>query len=223
MTYRVLTCCLLAGFLAKAGLGQEATPTLSQSKQTNHSLMGYVRKNLEPEGGLVPLTPQERFRLYVSRTYGPGSILGAAAVGGFQQLLDTPTEWGRGGEGYRKRLTSAYATHVVQGTVEYGASALLHEDNRYRPSLETGFWRRTRHAIISACSSTDDAGHQHFSYSRVGGAGAAAFLRRTWQPSSTDGVGDAVAGFGIIISAQVGGNIFREFWPDLSRHFLERK
>ena len=139
----------------------------------------------------------------------------------FQQVKNTPGEWKQGSQGYRNRFESAYATRVIQGTIEYGASALLREDNRYRRSLETGWWRRSKHAITGGLSSTDQAGHQHLSYSRVGSTAATAFIRRTWQPASTGDVGDALAHFGFALGAHMGGNVVREFLPDLKRRFLK--
>lgn len=228
---RVVICCVLAGFAGMAGWCQEAIP-VPESKETTvdsgssgiakNSLISRVLKSAEPQP-LVPLTSQERFRLYMKGAFGPGSMLGAATVGGFEQLFNTPGEWGQGTDAYRKRVASAYATHVVQWTAEYSASAFLHEDNRYRPSTEKSVWRRSKHAIISAYCSTDAAGRQHFSYSRVGGAGAAAFSRLAWQPRSTGGFGDGLTGAAIILSGQVASNVFREFWPDISRHLLKGK
>src|SRR5437867_1742091 len=68
------------------------------------------------------------------------------------------------------RFGNSYAKHVLRGTLEYGASALLHEDNRYVPSLDTGFLKRTRHAIASTFVARNDAGHEHFASSRFGSA-----------------------------------------------------
>ena len=221
---QMLICSVLVGLAANFGMCQETIvpTTLSESTQPGYSVMRLFLKSSNPED-FAPLTRQERLRIYLARTYGVGSTLGAATVGGFEQWINTPSEWGHGSEGYRKRFANAYATHIIQGTTEYGFSALLDEDNRYRRSLETGFWRRSKHAITGAFSSTDDAGQQHFSYSRVGAAGTAAFVRRTWQPHSTDGVGDAAASFGILLSAQVGQNLFREFWPDLKGRLFKKK
>jgi len=219
-----LTASVLVGLAASLTMCQETTvsPALPATQPTGHSILRKLLKSSDSET-LVPLTQQERFRLYLAGTYGPGSTFSAATVGGFEQLLNTPSEWKQGFEGYKKRFLSAYATHIVQGSIEYGASALLHEDNRYRPSLETGVWRRSKHAILSAFSSTDNAGHQHFSYSRVGAAGATAFIRRTWQPDSTAGINDAVSTIGITLSARVAGNVFKEFRPDLNRHIFRSK
>jgi hypothetical protein len=219
---QMLTCFVLAGLAASPGICQEGTvaPTKGATQMGSSSVISRFLKRSSSEE-FAPFTRQERLHYYLTRSVGAGSTLSAAAGAGFQQWINTPSEWKQGSEGYRKRFANAYATHVVQGTIEYGASALLHEDNRYRRSLETGWWRRSRHAITRAFSATDDAGHQRFSYSRVGAAGAAAFIRRTWQPGSKAGVSEAVGGFAITLTGQVGVNLFREFWPDVRGHLFK--
>jgi hypothetical protein len=44
----------------------------------------------------TPLTPQERFKLYVLDTVGPVPLLGAAAGAGIEQWADRPAEWRQG-------------------------------------------------------------------------------------------------------------------------------
>lgn len=221
---QVLISFVLAGLAASPGMCQEdsVTPTLLDATPSPYSVLDRLLKPVSSED-LAPFTRQERLRYYLGRSQGVGSIFSATAVAGFQQWSDTPGEWKQGLRGYGKRFADVYATRVISGTIEYGASALLHEDNRYRRSLETGWWRRSRHAMIGAFSGTDVAGHQRFSYARVGAAAATPFIRRTWQPSSAAGVGDAVGGVALALTAQVGGNLFREFWPDLRVRFLNRK
>jgi hypothetical protein len=179
--------------------------------------------NISKYHGFAPLSPDERFRLYLLRTYGPGSILSSITVASFEQWTDNPKEWKQGRNGYLKRIASSYATHAVQGTIEYGVSALLHEDNRYRPSLERRVRARAKHAILSTFTASDDAGHPHLAYSRIGAVTGTAFISRTWQPQSTSGMGSAIASLGFALGARVGSNVFHEFGPDLKRHFLRRK
>ena len=64
-----------------------------------------------------------------------------------------------------------------------------------------------------------DNGSRTFSFSRIGGAAGGAFISREWQPHSTNSAGDGAEAFGITIGAQMGFNVFREFWPDMKRHF----
>ena len=167
----------------------------------------------------MPLTASERLRLYLKRTYGPLSIVQSAAGAGISQWRGAPKEWKQGAEAYGDRFGNSYAKHVIRGTLEYGASALLHEDNRYVPSLDTGFLKRTRHAIASTFVARNDAGHEHFAYSRFGSALGAAFISRIWQPPSRSGAGDGLYSFGITMANGMGWDILREFWPDVRRGF----
>ena len=64
-----------------------------------------------------------------------------------------------------------------------------------------------------------DNGSRSFSFSRIGGTAGSAFISREWQPPSTTSAGDGAVVFGLNMATQVGFNVFREFWPDMKRHF----
>ena len=171
----------------------------------------------------VRMTQSERFRFYLKRTYGIASVFESAAGAGIEQWYNTPKEWKQGGEAYGDRFGNSYAIHVIAGTLEYGASAALREDNRYFRSRDTGFWRRFKHVIGNTFIARNDAGQEHFAYSRFGSAAGAAFVSRIWQPHSTNSAGDGVEVFGIAIGADFGRNMFNEFWPDVKHHVLKRE
>jgi len=170
----------------------------------------------------VPMTASERFRHYLRSTYSPGSVVGAAAAAGITQWEDKPKEWKQGAEGYGDRVGNAYAIHVMRGTIEYGASALLHEDDRYVRSPDKGFWKRSKHAVGEIFIARNDAGHERFAFSRFGGAAGAAFISRIWQPHSTNSAGDGAVVFGINMGLTAGNNLFHEFWPDIKRHVFKK-
>ncbi len=171
-----------------------------------------------PPPEFAPMTRGERFRNYLVRVAGPQPFITAAAAAGISQAEDTPKEWGGGAEGYGKRIGNAYAQQFIRGTLEYGVSAALHEDNRYFVSGQTGFFRRIKYAIMSTLLARHDNGDQSFSFSRVGSAAGAAFISRAWQPRSTTTAGDGAVSFSISIGSDIGFNIVREFWPRLRRH-----
>lgn len=167
---------------------------------------------LPPE--YAPLTSSERWRSYFVGAFGPEAILRAAAGGGISQWEGTPREWRGGAEAYGDRVGNIFAEHVIRKTLESGAAAALHEDNRYFRSTETGFWKRSKHAIGSVFVARNEAGRQHFAYSRFGSAVSASFISRIWQPPSLNSSGDAAMNFGITIAVDVGWNMFREFRPN---------
>jgi len=161
----------------------------------------------------TPLTTSERVRMYLMSTFGPGAILKAAASGGIAQWSNTPKEWRGGAEAYGERVGNAFAQQVIRKTLEYGAAGALREDNRYFRSTESGFWKRTKHAVGSTFVARNDAGREHFAYTRFGSALGTAFISRIWQPPSKNTSGDAAENFGITMASDIGWNIFREFRP----------
>jgi len=168
----------------------------------------------------APLTASERWRLYFLSAYGPGAMLRAAAAGGISQWNDTPKEWKQGSEALGDRIGNSFAKHIIRKTLESGAAAALHEDNRYFRSTDTGFWKRTKHAVGSVFVARNEAGQEHFAYSRFGAAVASSFISRVWQPPSENTSGDAAVNFGITMAVDMGWNVFKEFGPKrLGRHF----
>ena len=165
------------------------------------------------ESTYVPLTASERWRGYFVGALGPEAIVRAAAGAGISQWNDSPKEWRQGSEAYGDRFGSVLAEHVIRKTLESGAAALLHEDNRYFRSTETGFGRRLKHAIGSAFTARSETGQEHFAYSRFGSAIGASFISRVWQPQSENTSGDAATNFGITMGVDIGWNVFREFCP----------
>jgi len=178
-----------------------------------------VTFSIPPPRQFTPMTRYERLGNYVSRVIGPETILTAAFGGALAQARNTPKEWGSGAQAYGERVGNVYAQHFIRGTLEYGVSAALHEDNRYFVSGETGFLRRTKFAVMSTFLARHDNGNRSFSFSRIGGSAGAAFISREWQPASTTSARDGAAAFGFNMGSQVGFNVFREFWPDMKRHF----
>lgn len=163
----------------------------------------------------TPPTQKERLRYYFRQMFSPESVLRSAAAAGINQGLNTPGEWGQGAEGYGRRFASSYGGHIVQSTVMYGASAVLHEDNRYFLSGRSGVGARLKYAIASAFLARHDDGSAHFSFSRMGSYAAASAISRTWQPPSTRGFENAASSFGIAIAAEAGFNVAREFLPGI--------
>jgi hypothetical protein len=170
----------------------------------------------------VPLTTSERWRRYFLGAFGPGAILTSAASGGIRQWENSPKEWGGGAKAFGERFGNSMAEHVMRETLEFGASAALHEDNRYFRSTDTGFWRRTKHAVASTFVAHNNAGGTHFAYSRFGSAAGTAFISRIWQPRSANSAGDGAANFGTAIGLDVGLNFVREFLPrGVTKHFKQ--
>jgi hypothetical protein len=163
--------------------------------------------------GSTPINGGDRLRWYLKATISPLSFVTSAASAGFGQWRDRPKEWREGAEGYNLRFASSYGEHVVRETLAFGASTLLHEDNRYRRSGEPDVRPRIRYAVASTFLARRDDGSRRVSFSRVGAFAGAALISRLWQPKSTHSPRGAAVNFGTSIGIAAAFNVVREFWP----------
>jgi hypothetical protein len=166
---------------------------------------------------LAAPTESERLHGYLKSWVDLNSLLNSAAAAGFGQWRDRPKEWMEGGEGYARRLGSAYAQHVVDSTILFGASSLLQEDNRYVPSGESRFGHRLEYALESTVLARkyDAEGHSHrrLSISWIAASAGAALISRTWQPRSTGSLRSGGLSFAATVGVAAGFNVMREFLP----------
>ena len=198
----------------------------SAQQVSNGTQPGEAQQALAPETGVVgatsqepvpeytPLTTSERWRQYFQSGFGPSAVLKASAEAGISQWTNTPKEWRGGADAYGERFGNAFGKHVLRKTLESGAAAALHEDNRYVYSTDTGFGNRMKHVVASVFTARNAAGSEHFAYSRFGGALGSAFISRIWQPHSVNTSGDAAVDFGLSIATDLGWNAFKEFRPN---------
>src|SRR5437879_3855536 len=117
----VAVVCLLAaaanGMMAQTADGGAATPPPAPTAPTQPTY--------------TPLTESERLHNYLMSMVGPMTWFTGAASAGWGQLRDRPKEWGQGARGFGLRMGSGFAQRVTRETLVFGASSLLHEDNRY--------------------------------------------------------------------------------------------
>ena len=177
---------------------------------------------LQPEKP-VPLTRSRRFHNYIQSTAGVLPVFSAAFSAGFSQLINSPPEWHRGTLGYSRRFANNLAFNAVRTTLTYGASAALHEDNRYFASGRKRFWQRTLYALSSTVIARHDDGSRSVSLSVPGGVVGAALLSRTWSPPSWQGGKNVAATVGLTLTGTAGFNVAREFVPDIIRYLRLRK
>ena len=170
-----------------------------------------------------PMTQKERNQLYIKTLKNPLGYFKAAASAGIDQAKDKPEEWEQGASGYGKRFANILGQYTIQRTVTYGASSLLHEDNRYFNSGKQSFWPRVGYAVSAGVLARHDDGSLHFSISQVGGVAAGAFISRLWQPSSQSSAGDGTVSFAITMGSNAAFGMVKEFLPDLGRAIAKKR
>ena len=196
---------------------------MAQTPDADRAIEQKTPENVNPpppgQPAFVPMTESQRLREFLKDTVSPLSLVNSAASAGLGQARDRPKEWKQGAEGYGMRYGSAFAEHIVRETLEFGASSLLHEDNRYIPSGQAGAKARIAYAVESTFLARRDDGSRRLSYSRIGAFAGAAFISRLWQPHSTAGARSATINFGTTIGIATGFNVAREFLPRVFHWF----
>jgi hypothetical protein len=148
------------------------------------------------------------------RIAGPGSLFTAGLGAGIGQWRDEPPEWGQGGAGYGRRFGNHMAANALKQAISFGAGAALREDPRYFRSGKKGLWPRAWSAIERTFIIPKQGGGDGLAYSRLLGAYGGGFLSNTWYPGR-GGPAEAVLRGSIMLGGDVGGNLFREFWPEI--------
>jgi hypothetical protein len=162
-------------------------------------------------------------REYVHKTYGKGAALAATGTGAFNHLRNSPKQWGRSPGGFGKRVASAFGTHAIKNTIEYGVAGIRHEDLHYQKSTDRRFSRRLRHALVSTVvTHKTTTGKRTAAAGKISGSMGAGLISRTWQPAAMHTVSSGVATGGILLGGEAAANVAREFIP-ARRHRHRRR
>ncbi len=170
-----------------------------------------------------PLDVVGKLHYHAKATYDPFALAGIAAYAGVLQADNAPTEWGQGAAAYGKRFGSTLAWSGIHSTLAFGLDSTLHQDPRYFRSKDTGFWRRSGHALRGTLMTRTDLGGETVSTWRIGSAYGAAFLSNQWYPDRLNTVRLGFIQGSVTLGFDLAGNLGKEFWPEIRRKVLRRK
>jgi len=169
---------------------------------------------------LVPLTPHQRFKLYVRQTYISWGIYlktGLFALNG--QRTNSPPEWDGGASGFGKRALSYQGQFIIQNSITSAANAVVGWEPRYERCRCEGFKARTWHAVkrnFVTYDSTDTALRpQLMPY--LGASGAAAIAAVAWLPGNPSPGIKAYQAAITQVFVGVGVDLLAEYAPDVLR------
>lgn len=164
-----------------------------------------------------------KLQFHEVKTFGPLAILGFAAYAAALQDLNSPKEWGQGGEAYGKRFASTMGWAGIHGILAFGLDSALHQDPRYYRSDSRAFLRRAGHAFRETILTHTDSGGETLSTWRLGSDYGAAFLSDTWYPGRLDNPGQGFIHGSLTLGFDAVANLGSEFWPDIKRMVFRRK
>jgi hypothetical protein len=205
---------IILGLVVIVNLAALSVLAKAQSLLDSGDSSAIVASTTPAQLGLTYTRPTQamKVRNYLFDAFGPYPIVGAALTAGFDQTRYVPRKWGRGAEGYRKRLGSDFGIAGISTTTRYALSEAFKEDALYYRCECKGMFPRLRHAVISTLTARrGEDGHRVFSFAALlapyAGTMTAVY---GWYPRRY-GAKDALRMGNYNLLEFVGGNIALEF------------
>jgi hypothetical protein len=167
----------------------------------------------------------DKFGYYVSETYLNPSVFTAPAIRAGIRMAHPPgkgttqypSEWRQGAEAFGRNYGDAFAERVSFQTARFLTGVLTREDPRYIPSNSQNVLARSLHAIAFTFVDRSDAVHPMLAISNFVGAAATGFVGNAYLPSGFNDVTHAGQRATLQLGIAAGGNLFREFAPQMPR------
>lgn len=187
---------------------------------------GWVTGVYVPKGRqMVPMTLPQRREIYLEQTLAtPGAYMKRMFAAGIDQARGAPREWGGGIGGYSTRFASREGQFIAANSLAALGNAKLKYEPRYDQCQCSGFWPRTRHAILRNFLTYNVSERElRPQWGLYGGSFGGGLISTAWKPHPRNAFAEGgramvgQAGYGILL------NIFVEFSTDLNRMIGAKK
>jgi len=224
---------LLALLLGGAAFAQQPPSALPENPQPkpDQSDQNQPKNPLEASLGLIakrsyvfpeiaftpgPLTPTQKFKLFLNRSTSPAQIFSSVAGAGIGQANDSLPGYGQGWNGYGKRFGSSLASSTASNLFgTYLLPSMLREDPRYFVKLTGGWKGRVGHALARVVVIRTDQGGYKYNLPQTLGPLMAEGLANVYLPQGERTAGKTFTRFGIRIGWGAAGNLVKEYWADI--------
>jgi hypothetical protein len=171
---------------------------------------------LSPGLTRAPLTIQDKFHIYVHKSFGPPAVILPAFGAGLGMLNPPskyPEEWKDGAGAFGRNYGYRLADRTSRNTAQFLTGALLHEDPRYLRSTSSNPFTRTVHALAFTIFDKTDSGRTTFAASNFAAAAAGGFVGMGILPNGYNDITHAEQHMASEF-LQIGiGNVLTEFEP----------
>lgn len=184
--------------------------------------------------GIDPVSPRglargtgihfgDKVHYYLNETYFNPSALTAPAFRAGLRMANPPgkgatqypPEWREGAEAFGRNYGDAVAERVSFQTARFATGVITREDPNYFASSSHNMFARSIHAIGFAIVDRSDSGHPMPAISNFVGAAAGGFVGNSYLPAGFNDVTHAGQRATIRFGFAAGGNLFREFAPQM--------
>jgi hypothetical protein len=181
------------------------------------------RKSVHPphyKPGLVlcSLGLKDKFVLFVQDSLDAAAFLETGFWAGMDQASNRDRGFGQGAQGYGKRFGADFAGQSSSRFLtDFAYPSIFSEDPRYYRLAEGRVRTRFIHAVGHAFVAHRVNGASIPNYSEWLGTVSAVTLSNTYHPGNERGVGPVAESVGFSVLQDMGFDVLREFWPEISR------
>ena len=130
--------------------------------------------------------------------------------------------FGHGVVGYSRYFGAALADSTIEVYMTRGIfPTLLHQDPRYFRRGTGTAWSRLRTAVGQTFWTHGDSGNPAFNYSELMGISTTVAISNIYYADNRT-ASNGVSKFAIKLGLDIGGNISKEFWPDIQRKLIRK-
>jgi hypothetical protein len=195
-----------------------------QKKEQSQRVLGVVPMfSVTNRQNAPPLTPGQKFHLFVRGAFDPFVYVAAGVQAGIGQATNQFEGYGQGASGFGKRYGAALADGVSsQFFSNFFYPVLLKQDPRYFRLGEGTLKHRTGYALAQEFVCHSDKGGRSFCWSNTLGAVSTGGLSNVYYPQGDRGFGLTMSRAGISLLWGVTGCLFDEFWPDIHDNWFHK-
>jgi hypothetical protein len=171
---------------------------------------------LSPGLTRAPLTIQDKFHIYVHKSFGPPAVILPAFGTGLGMLNPPskyPQEWKDGAGAFGRNYGYRLADRTSRNTAQFLTGALLHEDPRYSRSTSSNPFTRTVHALAFTTFDKTDSGRTTFAASNFVAAAAGGLVGMGILPNGYNDITHAEQHMASEFLQIAIGNVLTEFEP----------
>jgi hypothetical protein len=169
---------------------------------------------------LCSLELKDKFILFARGAYDPAAFLSAGFNAGISQAQNQDGSFGQGAAGYSKRFAASYGDQATfRFFKDFAYPAIFFEDPRYYRLAEGAGKQRFLHAIEHVVVAHRDNGNRMFNFSEWLGTVSAISIGNIYHPGNKRGFAPTAEGLGFSLLNDMGYDLLREFWPEISHKF----
>ena len=168
-----------------------------------------------------PLSVGQKFTLFVENSISGHLVAGSAASAGWGQAVNSPAGFGQGASGYGKRFGAAMARGASNdffGTFVF--ASILRQDPRFFVRNSPTFFQAVKYSVNRIVITRADSGADVVNTSGLLGPLAGETLANTYLPPGERSVGSTFSRYASDLGWRVVGNVFREYWPTVSKRLV---